>query len=381
MKCVNSVFRYQDEAPELPATLLAFVDTNTPRLASGSPKERNTFRRGGDYVLDVPALPESIWGLGAQCLWARGESLVIASPQGLGKTTLAQQLVLGRIGIPGFEELLGFPVKRGDKNVLYLAMDRPFQFARTMHRLGTEEMRCLLNEKLAIWEGPPLNDFAKNPDVLAYMALQAGADTVVVDSLKDAAVGLSDDQVGAGYNRARQFALKEGIEVLELHHTRKNQQGNDSKLTSIDAIYGSTWITSGAGSVVGLSGRTGDLVVTLVHLKTPAEQVNNLVVIHDGERGRSTVMERVDLLTVVRARRADGITAKDAAAALYEDGADKSNIQKARNQLQKLERAGQLVLIQKGSSASQLPSIWAAVEFGGPAPQAPQEAPRGPQWS
>ena len=29
-----------------------------------------------------------------------------------------------------------------------------------------------------------------------------GADTVYLDSVKDAAIGLSDDAVGAGYNRA-----------------------------------------------------------------------------------------------------------------------------------------------------------------------------------
>lgn len=35
---------------------------------------------------------------------------MIAGPQGTGKTTLGQQLALGLIGVPGFEELLGFPV-------------------------------------------------------------------------------------------------------------------------------------------------------------------------------------------------------------------------------------------------------------------------------
>jgi hypothetical protein len=35
----------------------------------------------------------------------------------------------------------------------------------------------------------------------------ADADTVVVDSLKDAAIGLSHDDVGSAYNRARQIAI------------------------------------------------------------------------------------------------------------------------------------------------------------------------------
>lgn len=46
------------------------------------------------------------------------------------------------------------------------------------------------------------------------MCAEADADTVFVDSLKDAAIGLSEDQPGAGYNRARQGLLQPGLTPL-----------------------------------------------------------------------------------------------------------------------------------------------------------------------
>ena len=51
-------------------------------------------------------------------------------------------------------------------------------------------------------------DMAKYPDLLVRMAEGAYANTVVVDSLKDAAIGLNEDETGAGWNRARQKALR-----------------------------------------------------------------------------------------------------------------------------------------------------------------------------
>ena len=58
-------------------------------------------------------------------LLADGEALIIAGPQGLGKTTLAQQLLLGRAGFCEYATLLGFPIQPGQGTALYLAMDRP----------------------------------------------------------------------------------------------------------------------------------------------------------------------------------------------------------------------------------------------------------------
>lgn len=100
-------------------------------------------------------------------------------------------------------------------------MDRPKQIARSFRRMVGDAWRAELDARLTVWPGPPPYDIAKYPALLLKLAREAGADTVVVDSLKDAAVGISDDDVGAGYNRARQLALVEGVQLVELHHLRK----------------------------------------------------------------------------------------------------------------------------------------------------------------
>ena len=43
-------------------------------------------------------------------------------------------------------------------------------------------------------------------------------------------------------------------EIIELHHDRKAQQGNEGRERSISDVYGSRWITAGAGSVILLVG-------------------------------------------------------------------------------------------------------------------------------
>ena len=50
-----------------------------------------------------------------------------------------------------------------------------------------------------MWQGPPPWDLAKNAGLLLALCQAAEAGTVIRDSLKDAAVGLSDDEVGTGW--------------------------------------------------------------------------------------------------------------------------------------------------------------------------------------
>ena len=288
---------------------------------------------------------------------AEGEALILAGGQGLGKTTLAQQFALGRCGFEEYGDLLGFPVKPGHGRTLYLAMDRPRQAARSMRRMVGESWRAELDERLVIWPGPPPADIAKHPSLLLTLCRKAGADTVIVDSLKDAAVGLTDDEVGAGYNRARQIAVAAGVEVLELHHNRKALSGAKGGKLGIDDLYGSTWLPSGAGSVLLLTGSPGDPIVALHHVKQPASEVGPLQVIHDHEVGRSTVWHSADLVTL--ASKPGGLSAVEAACALYEtEKPSASEKEKARRKLAGLERAGDLVLIQAGDRAANVPAKW-----------------------
>jgi len=178
---------------------------------------------GATFLLDIPEGVPAVWGRGAEVLWAQGEALLIAGPPGVGKTTQISHVLVSMLGIGG-THVLGLPVAPAHK-VLYLAMDRPQQIARALSRHVRAEHRTILAEHLIVWKGPPPADLAKHPSALLALVEQAGADVVVIDSLKDAAIGLSEDEVGAGYNRARQLLLAHGVEVVELHHTRKPGAG------------------------------------------------------------------------------------------------------------------------------------------------------------
>src|SRR5258707_12262407 len=133
----------------------------------------------GGGILDEPETPPALWGGGDAILWAEGESLIIAGPDGTGKTTLAGHLVRARLGI-GDDNVLGMPVAPGKRNTLYLAMDRPRQARRSLRRLFTTADRDVLDDKLRIWQGPPPADLARWPTMLATLAELAAADTGVV---------------------------------------------------------------------------------------------------------------------------------------------------------------------------------------------------------
>lgn len=301
----------------------------------------NLFVQGGAFILDAPSAPPAIWGEGGDVLWAEGEALMIAAPQGVGKTTLAFQVVRARLGLQ--DSVLGLPVVQG-KRVLYLAMDRPSQAQRAAYRLFGQDDRGFLDENLLFWKGPPPFDMAKRTDILAVMCDKAGADTVVVDSLKDAAIGLSDDAVGAAYNRARQKALAAGVQVLELHHNRKAGT-NGGEPNTLSDVYGSVWIPSGTGSVISLFGEAGDPVVSFRHLKQPMNEVGPFQVVHDHPTGVSTVMHTVDIFELVKIGGPEGLTAMKAAEEIYSDGKKPTAAQreKARRKLDKLVESGHLV--------------------------------------
>jgi AAA domain len=284
-------------------------------------------------VLDIPDETPAIWGEGSDIAWAQREALMIAGGNGVGKTTLAAQLTRGRIGLD--RALLGLPVAPGRRRVLYLAMDRPAQTSRALRRCFTADERHVLDECLLVWKGPPPLDLAKHPTVLAEMCEAADADTVIIDSLKDAAIGLSDDEVGAGWNRARQGALVAGVEVVELHHNVKRA------LEGIADVYGSAWLTAGCGSVIGLIGDPGDPIVGLRHLKQPVEEVGPFRILHDHTHGVSTVWHGVDLLTLVKI--GGELTARAAAVALFEtERPSPAQVEKARRRLDALASRGEL---------------------------------------
>ena len=322
-------------------------DDPPPGEAPDDPEDRRQqlaarYISGATFVLDTPEGVLSVWGEGDDVLWARGETLLLVGPPGVGKTTLAGQLLRARLGAEA--SLLGWPIAPTVSRVLYLAMDRPPQIARSMRRVFREEDRELLNERLVVWRGPPEVDMAKETGLLTEMAAAADADTVVIDSVKDAAIKLSDDEVGAGLNQAFQRALVAGVEVLGLHHQTKRSGSGTGKPDTLADVYGSAWITAGAGSVILLWGNPGDSVVDLRHLKQPAEDVGPLKLIHDHAAGRTVVHAEVDLLQVVAENSAHGLAARAAAFRLFATPEPTDNeVEKARRRLKGLAAKGLLI--------------------------------------
>jgi hypothetical protein len=224
------------------------------------------FTRQPDNVLaqlaDTQRTPRAIWGTGSEVLWAASEALMIEAGIRVGKTTLAGLLVRALI-FGG--NVLGYPVRKLEpgQRVLYLALDRPEQMKASLLRQLTAEQRAQLPEWLVIWEGPLPADAAEKPDVLWDVANHfKGIAVVILDSLKDAAVGLSDERVGQRYNEARQELLASGRQLVELHHLTKS--GGD---------YGSTFLHAGAGSVLRLTGKVGGKSATLKHVLPVADVV------------------------------------------------------------------------------------------------------------
>lgn len=339
------------------------VAASSPTGVSESTNGDNTpgdlpFTNGASFIFDIPDEIPAMWGTGQRVLWPEGESLMICGPTGLGKTTLAGMLL--RAQLLGFgqldDEVLGLPVRQVQGKILYLAMDRPAQIARSLHRQFRDCCRRdALVDRLVIWKGPPPRDIAADPTCLAQLAEQAGAAVVYLDSLKDAAIGLSDDAVGAGYNRARQALLSKGVQLAELHHVTKNSTGG------IEAAFGSTWLTAGAGSVIMLSGQPGDPVVGLQHLKKPAEEVGPLKLEHDEISGELAVISSPDLVALAKERGQEGINAKEAAVALFDTSLpNRSQAERARRMLKRHVAQGELLNIPgtKGGSKGGTPERW-----------------------
>jgi replicative DNA helicase len=298
-----------------------------------TPEERRQALDGAKFILETPEQVPALWGNEEDVLWAQGEPLFLVGPAGIGKTTLGGQLTLARVGLR--DDLLGLPVAVDPGRVLYIAADRPRQAARSFRRMVKEEDRRALEEALVVWQGPLPFDMAADPERFADFVTGFGVGTVVIDALKDIALELSRDEVGSRVNNALQRVIAAGVEVVVLHHQRKATSDNSKPRTLAD-VFGSTWITAGAGSVVLLWGDAGDPIVELRHLKQPAGEVGPLKLGIDHERGEVEVHEAADLWDLVR-RTIDGLTVAEAARDLFGTAEPSSNEkEKARRRLDRL---------------------------------------------
>jgi replicative DNA helicase len=295
-------------------------------------------RHGGAFIFGRTDTPVPLWGDRSAPLWVAGESLMIFSDTGIGKTTLAGQII--RAQLFG-DTVIGQPVKPVRGRILYLAMDRPEQIGRSMARQFRPEHAETLDKQLVVRPGPLSADLAEEPALLAGMARKHDAEVIYLDSLKDAALGLSDDRAGAAYNQARQQALRDGRQLCELHHTTKNGA----------ASYGSAWLLAGAGSAIQLEGKRGRDTGRLVHVKQPAAEVGPLALRfdrpageiyrdHGGDDSASTEAADVDLVALAVD---GGVTARQAAEVLHRTARPTpGQITQAHRELDRRVETGQL---------------------------------------
>lgn len=312
------------------------------RLVKGEEQDPDRTMPGGSFVLDVPDLADvTLWGRDSQVLWVRGEPFLIVGPTGIGKTTLAGNLVLSMIGLRGDDpELLGLPVRRIEGKVLYIAADRPQQARRAFRRMATDEDREILDARLSVWPGPLLFDLSREPDRLLPFVEERGAEAVFIDSYKDVAADIAKPEGGYGLNRAVQLLVAAGIEVCGLHHQRK-ASGDNRRPNTIDDVYGSVWVVAGAGSVTCLWGKPGDMVVDMSHLKMPAEEVGPFTVAVNHQRGVLGVADGTGPLAILRASP-QGVTAEAFSGVLFgTDEPDPNQVRKARRKLQAMVDRGE----------------------------------------
>jgi len=168
----------------------------------------------------------------------------------------------------------------------------------------------------------------------------------VIDSLKDICMSLEKPESGSSVNSALQHLMVAGIEALVLHHQRK-ASGDNKKPKALSDVYGSAWLTAGAGSVILLWGEAGDAVVEMNHLKQPAEDVGPFTLLHDHEV-LNTELYEPENATVERIlpRYVEGISVKKMASVLNDKAEpDRNMIEKARRKLDAMVKDGRALAL------------------------------------
>lgn len=321
---------------------LRAASEGTPYEPPEPQRATQRLKDGAAWLSGADAQTSPVWGDQERSLslWEAGEPCILAGPSGVGKTTITGQLILGSLGL--VPDVLGFPVAPAEGLVLLISADRPRQAVRSFSRMFHPEHEEQLREQLRVWEGPLPFDIGKEPEkFIEFLREIPGVTRVFIDSLKDVAFDLSKDEVGSRVNSAHQDAVAAGYDIFINHHQRKATSGG-GKPNSLADVYGSTWITAGAGSVVLLWGDPGSPIVELTHLKQPADQVGPLQIVHDHETGHSSVVETPDLLAIVRASQS-GVSAREAASlSLGKEELSKGEIERFRARLKKLETKRQI---------------------------------------
>lgn len=289
---------------------------NIERLRQLSELAPNSLHRA-DTLSDVKAVSSAspLWGNGEQIAWMGGQSLMFAGDSGAGKTTLALQVVRAYVGgQPGVvtdsgQSPLGFDLIGPPKKVLYICNDRIWQVKVMMeHLLDDLPNPNSVRVKLGPPDVPFLDSYAFVQWVLDEYY---GVTCVVLDSIKDMLPNPNDADMVFQYNMTRQMLLAHGVDVIEIHHLRKNGNGKtkkeDAEPNSIDDVLGSSLITAGSGSVFLMTRDSGGLV-KMTHVKTPQKPLPPMFLDHDYDRWTTHVHIAPSKMSALNQTVIDAIT-------------------------------------------------------------------------
>jgi len=82
IKLQQALERLKHPGVESVCSVIESAASDLSGLSAMGPSAQSRIVKGGSFLLDIPEIKPSIWGRGKEILWARGESLVIAGPQG-----------------------------------------------------------------------------------------------------------------------------------------------------------------------------------------------------------------------------------------------------------------------------------------------------------
>lgn len=357
------------------------IEENTKNQRDSANKPNLRIVPGDEFGLDLPAEPPSIWGTSSRSLWVEGEPLYLAGAPGSGKTTLIHHVILARAGLRT-RPVLGLPVKSSDQRILLIASDRPRQSQRGFNRMVEEADRDGLSDRLTVVWGPltfRLDDLTQTT-ALTELAEKHAAGTVIIDSLSSVASGLAQDEGGSSVNLAIGHTCASGIEVAVIHHTKKARPESPSA-NGLDDVYGSRWLTSGAGSVVVLAKDQND-VVKVRQWKAPFTPVGPMTFSIDYETGAISASTGREVMEILESEDAEFTVREVTVRWFRTESPSDGQLERARRALRKAVRDGMAVekTPENGKAYTYRAAKWAEESHGGDPHDFPHEIPREEPW-